>query len=40
MASNIDIKIIIGIKFKYLSEKVNGYGPNHMFQVLDETLLQ
>ena len=39
MASNTDIKIITGIKLKYLSEKINGYGTNHMFQVLDETPL-
>ena len=40
MASNIAIKIIAGIKLKYLSEKENEYGTNHMFQVLDETPLQ
>ena len=40
MASNIDIKVITGIKLKYISGKVNKYGTNHMFQVLDETLLQ
>ena len=40
MASNTDIKIITGIKLKYLSEKINEYGTNHMFQVLDETLLK
>ena len=40
MASNTDIKIITGIKLKYLSEKINEYGTNHMFQVLGETPLQ
>ena len=40
MASNTDINIITGIKFKYLSEKINEYGTNHMFQVLDETPLK
>ena len=40
MANNTDIKIITGIKLKYLSEKINEYGTNHMFQVLDETPLQ
>ena len=40
MASNADIKIITGIKLKYLSEKRNDYGTNHMFQVLGETPLQ
>ena len=39
MASNTDIKIITGIKLKYLSEKINEYGTNHMFQVLGETPL-
>ena len=39
MASNTDIKIIAGIKLKYLSEKIIEYGTNHMFQVL-ETLLK
>ena len=34
------IKIITGIKLKYLSEKINEYGTNHMFQLLDETPLQ
>ena len=37
MASSSDIKIIIGITLKYLSEKINGYGTNHMFQLLDES---
>ena len=37
MASNTDINIITGIKLKYLSEKMNEYGTNHMFQLLDET---
>ena len=40
MASNPDIKVITGIELKYLSEKQNDYGTNHMFQVLDETLLK
>ena len=40
MASNIDIKVITGIKLKYLVEKINEYGTNHTFQVLDETPLQ
>ena len=40
MAKNTDIKIITGIKLKYLSEKINEYGTNHIFQVLDETPLQ
>ena len=40
VASNTDIKIITGIKLKYLSEKINEYGTNHMFQVLDETPLK
>ena len=35
MASNYDIKILRGIKLKYLSEKINEYGANHMFQLLD-----
>ena len=37
--ANPDIKIIIVIKVKYLSEKQNDYGCNHMFQILDETPL-
>ena len=40
MANNTDIKIITGIKLKYLSEKINEYGTNHMFQVLGETPLK
>ena len=40
MASNPDINVITGIKLKYLSEKQNGYGCNHMFQVLDESPLK
>ena len=35
MARNPDIKVITGIKLKYLSEKQNEYGTNHMFQLLD-----
>ena len=38
--ANPDIKIITGIRVKYLSEKQNGYGCNHMFQVLDESPLK
>ena len=37
MASNPDIKIITGIKLKYIYEKINEFGSNRMFQVLDET---
>ena len=37
MASNSDIKVITGIKLTYLSEKINEYGTNHMFQLLDES---
>ena len=40
MASNSDINIIAGIKLKYLSEKINEYGTNHMFQVLGESPLK
>ena len=40
MANNLDIKLITGIKLKYLSVKGNGYGTNHMFAVLDETPLK
>ena len=40
VASNTDIKIIAGIKLNYLFEKINEYGTNHMFQVLDGTPLQ
>ena len=40
MASNTDIKIITGMKLKYRSEKINKYGTNHMFHLLDETLLK
>ena len=40
MANNIDFKICIGTKLKYLSEKINKHGTNHMFQVLDETPLK
>ena len=40
MASNSDIKLFIGIELKYLSEKINEYGTNHMFQVLDELPLK
>ena len=40
MASNTGIKIITGIKLKYQSGKINEYGTNHMFQVLDETPLK
>ena len=40
---NMDIEtniVIHGIKLKYLSEKKNEYGTNHMFQVLDERQLK
>ena len=40
MASNFDIKVITGIKLKSLSEKINEYGINYMFQLLDESPLQ
>ena len=40
MASNTDIKIITGIKHKYLSEKENEYGTHHFSQLLDITPLQ
>ena len=40
VASNTDIKVITGIKLKHLSEKVNGYGANHMFQLLGESPLK
>ena len=35
--ANPEIKVITGINVKYLSEKQNDYGCNHMFQVLGET---
>ena len=38
MASNPDIKII-GISTE-ISEKINEYGSNHMFQLLDESPLK
>ena len=40
MASNPDIKVITGIKLKYLSEKQNNYSCNQMFQILGETPLK
>ena len=40
MASNNDIKTITGTKLKYLSEEINEFGANRMFQVLDETPFQ
>ena len=40
MASNPDIKIVTGIELTYLSEKINEYGSNHMFQLLDEPPLK
>ena len=40
MASNTDIQIITGTKLKHLSEKINEYGTNHMFQVLGESTLK
>ena len=36
MASNPEIKIITGTKLKYLFEKINEFGFNHFFAVLDE----
>ena len=39
MASNPDIKDITGIKLRYLSGKINEYGTNHMFHLLDESPL-
>ena len=41
MKKYTDLKIetgvlITGSKLKYLSNKQNAYGENHMFQVLDE----
>ena len=38
--ANPDIKIITGIKLKYLSEKQNEHGTNHFFAVLDESPLK
>ena len=38
MANNTDIKLTTGSKLKYLSEKINEYGTNHMFQVLETPL--
>ena len=35
-----NIKVITGIKMKYLSLKENEYGHNHFFNVLDITPLQ
>ena len=40
MASNPDIKLIIGIKLKHLSEKINEFGSNHFLAVLDEPPLK
>ena len=40
MTSNPDIKIVTGIELTYLSEKINEYGSNHMFQLLDEPPLK
>ena len=40
MANNIDTKITMGIKLKYLFEKISEYDTNHMFHLLDETPLQ
>ena len=40
MASNPDIKSITGIKLKQTSGKINEYGSNHMFQLLDESPLK
>ena len=40
MASNPDIKVITGIKPKHLFDKINEFGSNHFFAVLDETPLK
>ena len=40
MASNPDIKIITGINLKCLSVKINEFGSNHFFAVLDEPPLK
>ena len=40
MASISDIKVITGIKPKYLFEKISEYGTNHMFQLLGESPLR
>ena len=32
-----EVKQIKGIKLRYLSQKENEYGTNHLYQVLDET---
>ena len=39
MASNPDINVNIGVQLKYISEKINEYGSNHMFQLLGESFL-
>ena len=36
MASNPGIKVVTGSKLKYLSEKINEFGSNHFFAVLDK----
>ena len=38
--ANPDLKIITGLKLKYLSEKQNEHGTNHFFAVLDESPLK
>ena len=40
MADNKDFMVITGVKVKYLSLKENGYGHNHLFNVLGITPLQ
>ena len=40
MASSPDIKTSTGIKLEYLSEKINEFGYNHFFAVLDESPLR
>ena len=37
MASNPGIKVVTGSKLKYLSEKINEFGSNHFFAVLDDS---
>lgn len=37
---NTDIKQIKELKVKYLSEKKNEYGKNHMFAIIDESPLK
>ena len=37
---DMEIKQIKELKVKYLSEKKNDYGNNHMFAIVDETPLK